>query len=72
MFSLILFLACNNQPEEADTTTRQDSAARIDKTIVEDNLPVLEGEERERILKVIHTATRSRPLLKENNPSLQL
>ena len=33
---------------------------------------VVEGEERERILKVIHTATRSRPLLKENNPSLQL
>ena len=40
IFSLILFLACNNQPEEADTTSRQDSAARIDKTIVEDNLPV--------------------------------
>ena len=39
MFSLILFLACNNQPEEADTTTKQDSAARIDKTIVADNLP---------------------------------
>ena len=39
IFSLILFLACNNQPEEADTTSRQDSAARIDKTIVADNLP---------------------------------